>query len=240
MSKQAANSIDPEILDSNQSLTQQIAAFTAAAEKRLPPGYIDAFRALVARLVEEGIGRSAPKVGAAFPDFELRDDAGNNVRASDHWSHRTMIIKFYRGGWCPYCNLELKALQQHHQDLAALNAEIFAVAPEKSTAQAETKQKAAAGFTFLWDRNNELARQLGISFPVDAVVKDIYGKLDLDLQEVNGVWELPVPATFVVRDGRVRYRVIDPNYLERQDPVDLIAWLRADADVGQGGMPSYV
>jgi peroxiredoxin len=237
MSKQAANSIDPEILASNQSLTQQIAAFTAAAEKRLPPGYIGAFRALVARLVKEGIGRSAPEVGAEFPDFELQDDAGNNVRASDHWSHRTVIIKFYRGGWCPYCNLELKALQQHQQDFAALNAEVYAVAPEKSTAQKKTKQKAAADFKFLWDCDNALARQLGISFPIVAAVKDIYGKLELDLQEINGAWELPVPATFVVRDGRVRYRVIDPNYLERQDPVDLIAWLRADAEVGHGRVP---
>jgi peroxiredoxin len=239
MSKQAANSIDPEILASNQSLPQQIAAFTTAAEKRLPPGYIDAFRALVARLVKEGLGRSAPEVGAAFPDFELRDDSGNSVRASDHWSRCTMIVKFYRGGWCPYCNLELRALQQRQQDFAALNAEVFAIAPEKSTAQAETKQKAGAGFKFLWDRDNALARQLGVSFPVEAAVKEIYGQLGLDLEEINGAWELPAPATFVVRDGRTRYRFIDPNYLERQDPLDLIAWLRADADLGHAGAPSH-
>lgn len=216
------------------SLTDEIKAFTKSAEQRLPAGYIEAFRALVDRLVQERIGQSAPEIGAPFPDFELQDDAGKGVRASEHWNDKTLVIKFYRGGWCPYCNLELAALQRHGPEFAAVNAEVFAVAPEKSAAQAETKAKAAASFRFLWDRDNRLARQLGISFPVDATIKEIYGKLGIDLQEINGAWELPVPATFVVKDGRVRYRVVDPDYMQRQDPIDLIAWLRADAE---GGMP---
>lgn len=219
---------------SDLSLTEQISAFTASAEKRLPAGSIDAFRALVDRLVQERIGQTAPEIGAPFPDFELQDDAGKSVRASEHWNDKTLVIKFYRGGWCPYCNLELAALQKHGSEFAAVNADVFAVAPEKSTVQAETKAKAAASFRFLWDRDNRLARQLGISFPVDATIKEIYGKLGIDLQEINGAWELPVPATFVVKDGRVRYRVVDPDYMQRQDPTDLIAWLRADAE---GGMP---
>lgn len=212
------------------SLTEQIAAFTTSAEKRLPPGFIDAFRALIAQLEAEGIGRLAPGVGAAFPDFVLQDDAGNRVRASEHWNDRTLVIKFYRGGWCPYCSLELAALQKQVANLAAIGAAVFAVAPEQAAAQVETKAKAGATFKFLWDRDNELAHQLGIAFPVDATVKDIYGQLGLDLMKVNGNWELPVPATFVVRGGRVKHRTIDANYLRRQDPVELVAWLRADAE----------
>ncbi|BDV35656.1 hypothetical protein SS37A_31850 [Methylocystis iwaonis] len=99
----------------------------------------------------------------------------------------------------------------------------------------ETKAKAAANFRFLWDNDNKLARRLGISFAVGNEVKDIYGKLGLDLLEINGAWELPVPATFVVRDGRLKYRFLDANYLERQDPAELIAWLKTDAAINRAG-----
>lgn len=213
-----------------QSLAAQIASFTRSAEERLPGAYLDAFRALVARLEGEGIGCAAPQPGEPFPDFALQDDKGEMIRASDHWAARTLIIKFYRGGWCPYCNLELAALQRRSDEFAALDAELFAVAPEQVLALAETRQKAAAGFSFLWDQGSKLARQLGIAFEVDAAVKDIYSRLGIDLAEINGAWELPVPATFVVRDGLVRLRHIDANYLLRQDPIDLIAMLRAEAD----------
>ncbi|WP_350356514.1 redoxin domain-containing protein [Methylocystis iwaonis] len=138
-------------------------------------------------------------------------------------------------GWCPYCNLELKALQKHQPDFELLNAGVFAIAPEKSMALIETKAKAAANFRFLWDNDNKLARRLGISFAVGNEVKDIYGKLGLDLLEINGAWELPVPATFVVRDGRLKYRFLDANYLERQDPAELIAWLKTDAAINRAG-----
>lgn len=229
MSIQQTNSIEPGTPPPDQTLTAQIAAFTRSAEERLPPEYLDAFRALISRLAEEGIGRSAPETGAGFPDFELQDDVGTLVRGSELWSDRTLVVKFYRGGWCPYCNLELAALQKHSEELTALGVELLAVAPERPTAIAATKQKASAGFSFLWDRDSRLARKLGISFEVDATVRDIYGRLGIDLSEVNGAWELPIPATFVVRKGRVRFRHIDLNYLQRQDPIDLIAILRADA-----------
>lgn len=211
------------------TLTAQIAAFTEGAVKRLPPHYLDAFQALVQRLGNEGIGNAAPQVGSDFPDFALPDDAGNVVRASERWNDRSLVVKFYRGGWCPYCNLELTAMQRQREAFAQLNAEVLAIAPERPVAMAETKQKAAAGFAFLWDEDSKLARQLGISFPVDDAVKAIYGELGIDLAQINGEWELPVPATFVVRSGLVRLRHIDPNYLLRQDPLDLLALMRADA-----------
>nr|WP_281932044.1 redoxin domain-containing protein [Methylocystis iwaonis] len=126
-------------------------------------------------------------------------------------------------------------MQKHQPDFELLNAGVFAIAPEKSMALIETKAKAAANFRFLWDNDNKLARRLGISFAVGNEVKDIYGKLGLDLLEINGAWELPVPATFVVRDGRLKYRFLDANYLERQDPAELIAWLKTDAAINRAG-----
>lgn len=205
------------------TLTDQIKEFTANAYQRLPPDYIPTFRNLIERLVKEEFGKIAPKAGALFPDFVLEDEQAKPVRASEHWKDRNLVLKFYRGGWCPYCNLELAALEKIVPQLAAENVELFAIAPEKPSFQRETRKSASADFRFLWDENNALARQLGIAFPVDTAVKDVYLKLNLDLDAVNGEWVLPVPATFVVDSGVVRYSFLDVDYMKRQDPIELLA-----------------
>ncbi|MDE2596444.1 MAG: AhpC/TSA family protein [Sphingomonadales bacterium] len=213
--------------DNTLTLAQQISDFTAAAEQRLPADYLAAFRALVADLEDQGIGQAGPAVGDSFPDFALTDHTGHRIQASARWNERTLMLKFYRGGWCPYCNLELAALMRHADDFAALGVEVLAIAPERPELLDQTREKSAPGFTFLWDEGNGLARKLGIAFDVDARVKAIYKQIGIDLQAANGSWVLPVPATFVVSAGRVLYRFVDPNYLVRQDPAHLLQELRS-------------
>ncbi len=209
------------------TLTEEIKQFTAEAYERLPAGYIDTFRNLIARLIEENFASNAPKAGETFPDFTLQDGESKMIRASEHWHDKNIIVKFYRGGWCPYCHLELAALERHAEEFAAENVELFAIAPEKPSFQLKTKKAANANFKFLWDKNNALARRLGIAFAVDENVRKVYQKLNLDLDSVNGEWILPVPTTFIVKDGIVRYRFLDVDYMRRQDPIDLLAEIRA-------------
>lgn len=209
------------------NLTEEIRQFTVGAYERLPAGYIDTFRNLIGRLIEENFASSAPKAGEAFPDFILQDDEMKTIKASEYWHDRNIIVKFYRGGWCPYCHLELAALQRHAKEFAAENVELFAIAPEKPSFQLETKKAANANFKFLWDENNALAKRLGIAFTVDENVRNVYQKLNLDLDSVNGEWILPIPATFIVNNGIVRYSFLDADYMRRQDPVDLLAAIRA-------------
>jgi peroxiredoxin len=208
------------------TLSDEIRKFTEEAYKRLPDGHIETFRTLIGKLIQEGIAEKAPKIGDDFPDFALVDDESHIVRASDFWKDRNLVLKFYRGGWCPYCHLELAALERHGSELADENAILFAVAPERTSFQGETKKTAGATFKFLWDENNALARQLGIEFPVDENVKEVYLKLNLDLESVNGEWVLPIPATFIIRNGILRSRVVDPDYMRRQDPGELLSALR--------------
>lgn len=209
------------------NLTEEIKQFTAGAYERLPAGYIDTFRNLIGRLIEENFASNAPKTGDAFPDFILQDDESKIIKASDYWHDKNIIVKFYRGGWCPYCNLELAALERLAKEFAAENAALFAIAPEKPSFQLETKKKANANFKFLWDENNALAKRLGIAFTVDENVRNVYGKLNLDLDLVNGEWILPVPATFIVNNGIVRYNHLDADYMRRQNPADLLAAIRS-------------
>lgn len=209
------------------TLTEEIKQFTVGAYERLPAGYIDTFRSLIARLIEENFASSAPKAGEAFPDFTLQDVESKTVRASEYWNDQNIVVKFYRGGWCPYCNLELAALERHAKEFAAENVTLFAIAPEKPSFQLETKKAASANFKFLWDECNALAKRLGIAFTVDENVRNVYQKLNLDLDSVNGEWILPVPATFMVKNGIVRYSFLDADYMRRQDPADLLAAIRA-------------
>lgn len=208
------------------SLTSEIRDFTEAARNRLPARYFDAFRALIMSLTGGDAGKGAPEVGGRFPDFTLMDSDGAPATARDHWAGRDLIVKFYRGGWCPYCNLELKAFERSAADFAGLGTTLFAVAPEKASYLQATKKTSGARFRFLWDEHNALARRVGIAFAVDERVKDVYRELKLDLGAVNGEWTLPIPATFVVRDGLVRYRTMDADYMMRQDPLDLLAAIR--------------
>lgn len=208
------------------TLTEEISAFTKDAYERFPAEYLQSFRNLIGRLAADRLGKDAPKVGAAFPDFTLQDDGSQPVQGSRYWNDKMIVLKFYRGGWCPYCNLELSALERYASDFAATNSLLFAIAPEKPVYQRETKAKAQAKFKFLWDQDNALARRLGIAFPVDESVRKVYAKLDLDLDAVNGEWILPIPATFVVNKGVVKYRSLDADYMTRQDPLDLLAALR--------------
>ncbi|HEY3327878.1 MAG TPA: peroxiredoxin-like family protein [Novimethylophilus sp.] len=208
------------------TLTEEIRQFTAGAYERLPAGYIDSFRNLIERLIEESFASNAPKAGDAFPDFILQDNESKMIKASEYWHDKNLIVKFYRGGWCPYCHLELVALERYAQEFAAENTRLFAIAPEKPSFQLETKKAANANFKFLWDENNRLARQLGIAFAVDGNVRNVYLKLNLDLDSVNGEWVLPVPATFIIKNGIVSYSFLDADYMRRQEPADLLAAIR--------------
>lgn len=209
------------------TLTDEIRGFTEDAYSRLPAGFIQSFRNLIDSLAEQRLGVHAPRAGDAFPDFELPDHDGNVVRASSIWTQSNLVVKFYRGGWCPYCNLELASLQKFAPRLESANGQIVAIAPEKPEFQESTREAAKARFRFLWDADNALAARLGIAFPVSDDVRTVYGKLGLDLGAVNGTWFLPVPATFVVRDGIVRYRYVDPDYMKREDPLVLLSVLDA-------------
>ncbi len=209
------------------TLTEEIRQFTVGAYERLPAGYIDTFRNLIARLIEDNFASNAPRAGDVFPDFILQDDESKMIRASDYWNDKNIVVKFYRGGWCPYCNLELAALERYSQLFAAEGTELFAIAPERPSFQLETKRAASANFKFLWDENNALAKRLGIAFAVDENVRITYQNLNLDLNLVNGEWILPVPATYIVNNGIVLKSFLDADYMKRQDPADLLAAIRA-------------
>ncbi len=178
-----------------------------------------------------GILDRAAKAGDAFPATPNLRDAHNlpfDLKALI--AAKPVILTFYRGGWCPYCNLELRAYQALLAAIHAEGAELVAVSPELPDHSLTTAEKNDVRFNVLSDIGGELATSLGIRFTLSDAVKPFYEKAGHALPERNGdgIWALPMPATFVIeRGGRIADASVEPDYRKRLDPQLALAALRA-------------
>lgn len=163
------------------------------------------------------------------PDFTLPNAIGKEVRLTDRLAIGPVILTFYRGGWCPYCNLELRAYQQVLPQIQKLGASLIAVSPQTPDASLSTAEKNNLEFDVLSDVASKIARAYGIAFEIPDELKALYTKLGHALPETNGTddWTLPVPATFVIdQNGRIALAYIDVDYRNRLEPVEAIALLK--------------
>lgn len=167
--------------------------------------------------------------GAQFPAVTLLNQNGVAVDLAALAADSALVVTFYRGGWCPYCNLELRAYQQRLAEIAALGARLVAVSPETPDNTLSTAEKNALAFDVLSDDRGRLADRLGIRFELSPAIRELYRKFGHDLPVRNGDdrWSLPMPASYVVeRGGRIALASVDPDYRRRLDPAEAIAVLR--------------
>ena len=183
------------------------------------------FDADTEQLVRKGVGDKAPKVGDTPPDFELPDQLGRNVQSIDLRKNGPLVISFYRGGWCPYCSLELHSLQQHLPQMADLGATLVAISPQIPDESLNTAEKNELSFPVLSDVGNVVARRFGLVFAISEHLRPIYTELGADLPKFNGAdtFELPVPATFVIdRDSVIRAEHVNADYKQRMEPARIV------------------
>lgn len=202
----------------------------AGASKRIPEEALAVMRAADEELVAKGVGQNALKVGDTLPDATFTSATGDTVQMSNLLANGPLIINFYRGGWCPYCNFELKAYQDILGDISALGAQLVAVTPEKPDNSLSTTEKNALTFPVLTDNENAFAKALGIAFELPKPLQELYGKFGMDLPGLNAGsgWSLPIPATFVVdANGKIVLADVDVNYTRRLEPSDALAALKA-------------
>lgn len=171
----------------------------------------------------------ASKEGEAFPALALPDQRGELLDIAAAARTQPVVVTFYRGGWCPYCSLELRAYQKILPEIQQLGARLVAVSPEAPDSTLTTTEKNELTFSVLSDINGALADALGIRYDLSAPVKAYFLKAGHDLPTRNGdgQWSLPIPATYVVgRDGRIVTAQVDPDYRKRQDPQSVLDVLR--------------
>ena len=175
-------------------------------------------------LMSSGIINTALKAGDVSPDFALNDVYGHSIQLSNLLRKGPVVLSFYRGGWCPYCNLELRALQEMLPKFCKLGATLIAISPQMPDESLTTAEKNKLSFYVLSDPGSQVAKKYGLTFYLAKALRPIYGSFGHRLPDINGddSWLLPLPATYVIgTNGVIQFAFIDTDYRNRLEP-DLI------------------
>jgi peroxiredoxin len=176
-----------------------------------------------------GLEDRALKPGRVAPDFMLPDPKGRLVRLHSLLSQGPVVLVFYRGGWCPYCNLHLRGFQRALPELKKFGAQIVAVSPQLPDNSLSTQEKDQLTFPVLSDVGNKVASRFGVVFQLGEQLQELYRQFGHPLDLFNGPdgeQHLPLPATFLIdRNGRIRLAHVDADYTQRLDPDDVLAKL---------------
>jgi peroxiredoxin len=208
------------------SLKEQLAEYRAGWYKRVPAERQAIMQRHIDQLRSGTIARTMLKVGDRAPTIALKNAKGETVEVSILLKKGPVIVTFYRGGWCPYCNLELKAYQEILPEIAAAGASLVAISPENPDDTLSTAEKNALAFEVLSDVGQQVGRAFGLVYEFSDELKAAYRGFNLDIPARNGTpdeWALPVSATYVIdRDGIIVCAYTDPDYRDRADPRDVL------------------
>jgi peroxiredoxin len=216
--------------DMEGTLNDQLEAY-AAAGREIFPAYGEAVDRLVARINENGGGENAPRPGEAMPPFLLPDETGRLVGLKSLIDRGPVAVMFYRGHWCPYCRLNVRAVIQAQDRIKALGAQTVAIMPETQAYAEKFKSESNAPFPVLTDLDNGYALSLNLAIWLGTEIQQLLSYQDMASFHGNDGWVLPIPATFVVdRDGLVKARFVDPDFRKRMEIDDLIDALESASE----------
>lgn len=180
-------------------------------------------------LLASSVADSAIQTGDTAPDFSLPNVHGGTLELRDALAKGPVVLSFYRGSWCPFCNLELNALQQRLPDIKALGASLIAVSPEKPDASLSHAEKLNLEFEVLSDIGNKIAESYGLIMRVADEMQPLYLEWGINIPEANGdnSYRLPVPATYVIdSNSQIHAAYIDKNYTSRMEPEAIVQALK--------------
>jgi peroxiredoxin len=212
------------------SLNAELRAFYQARRQQIP----DDVRQVMLRAGEElaasGQDTRALSAGDRAPRFALPSATGRTVALDDLLADGPVVLTFYRGAWCPYCNIALRGLQQRHADITARGARLVAVSPQVPDESLTLVEKHGLAFDVLSDVGSGTAGRYGLAFDLPDDLAAVYDRLGFELERVNGGHPrtLPLPATYVIdRGGVIRWAFVATDYTTRAEPADIIAALDA-------------
>jgi peroxiredoxin len=211
------------------TIREQTEELKTAAAEHLPSEVLAVFDRNVADLLDQGVPTDSIKVGDVLEPFSLADATGTPVSLDEIVESGPAVLVFYRGGWCPYCNLALRTYQRELlPQLGALGARLVAISPQSPDESLSTVEKAALEFTVLSDPASRLADRIGIAFEQADDVLAAQRTLGLDLSKVNaeGAVRLPRPTVLIVdQDRTVRFVDVQPDYTARTEVSDIVGAL---------------
>ena len=221
------------------TLQDRLDAFKAAFLSGKPgfrpsPEQLATMHCATEELIASGQAQRAKRAGDTAPDFTLNDPEGKPVFSRELLSRGPLVVSFYRGIWCPYCNLDLQALQAALSDITARGASVVAISPQTAANSRKSLRNNKLTFPILSDVRSEVANAFGIRFKLPDYLAELYKQFGNNLPIFNNdpSWVLPMPARYVIDiDGIIAYSEVNPDYTRRPEPEDILAALRRAAFV---------
>jgi peroxiredoxin len=211
-------------------LADQIAQLETNLKQQLPAEVLQGFQNAIQALVDSGVDHNALKVGQKAPDFSLPDQLGDTLTLSSVLRRGPAAVVFYRGEWCPYCDLSLRAYERILPQINAGGASLIAISPQTPDNTLTTVEKKELTFSVLSDVGNVVSRKYGLVF----VTPDAARHAGISSANGDESWELPIPATFVIaQDGTVKLAFVDPDWTRRLEPAELLKALDGIAKENQ-------
>ncbi|KTF10464.1 peroxiredoxin-like family protein [Pseudoalteromonas carrageenovora] len=213
------------------SLKAQIDAYNVQKEAKLPADVLALMDTTNEELIAQHIKDNALQIGAKVENFSLVNHNGESIKLNDLLNKGPVIVSFYRGGWCPYCNLELKALNDYLAQFKTQSAQLIAISPQLPDETLSTTQKNELDFDVLSDVSNKVAEQFGLLFTLDERIQALYTQFGIDFEHYYGdkSFKLPLPATYVInQEGVITYAFLNEDYTLRAEPIDIMAALESE------------
>ncbi|MEM6525272.1 MAG: peroxiredoxin-like family protein [Bacteroidota bacterium] len=217
------------------SLAQELESRRLASSSKIPKDKYEVMQASTLELQNAQLSAQAFKTGQTIPAFELPNVHRNKVSSVDLLKNGPLVISFYRGGWCPYCNMELRALQSELDTIRATGGQLVAISPEMPDHSLSTSEKNELSFEVLSDLNNQYAKQLGLVFQLPENLREVYHSFNIDVPKHNGNthYELPMPATYLVDEkGKIIFDFVPEDYTYRLEPQKVVRVLQDHQPVG--------
>jgi peroxiredoxin len=207
-------------------LIDSIKEYQEGFRKRVPLEVQEIMKKATKKLEDASISKNALKVGDIAKDFILPNALEKEVSLNDAINeNKFVIVSFYRGTWCAYCNMELRALQLKNEEFKALGAKLIAISPQSPDASMTTKEKNELEFEVLSDNSNVIAKKYGLVFSLADELRPIYESFNINVPSSNDEdsYEIPMPATYVLNKNKeIIFSFIDEDYTKRCEPQDII------------------
>jgi len=210
------------------NLQQALENQSQQAVKVIPENIMATMQQATQKQMNEKLGANSIAVGNTFPEHTFMNVKFENLELKDLvGSNDYLVVSFYRGGWCPYCNLELKSLQSILPQLKEMKAQLVAITPERPDHSLTTVEKNELDFPVLTDLGSKFSENIGLAFTLAEELKPIYQNFGIDVQKHNGDFKLPIPATFVLDSKlKVLHKSVDVNYTTRLEPQEILNFIK--------------
>jgi len=210
------------------TLQEQLDACKATPKPQILPEFGPIIKKTLMDLIASGQAQHALKAGDRAPDFNLSDQDGTMISLSELLAKGPLVVSFYRGVWCPFCNIELRALEKALADIRARGASLVAISQQTPPNSRKAQRENNLSFPILSDRGGEVGAAFGLRWVVPEGMREVHTRLGSPLPSFNGddSWTLPMPARYVIgQDRNIVYGEVNPDYTQRPEPGDVLAIL---------------